>query len=147
MVRYADDFAIGFETEADAKACLEALKDRLQKFGLTLHPKKTRLIEFGRASAARREREGRGRCETFDFLGFTHICGKTRKNKRFVLWRRTMAKRLSRTLAAIKVQLRRRRHDSVGTDWTLAGKRDSGMAAIPRRSRQLNRLKMSHLVA
>jgi len=115
VVRYADDFVIGFEIEADAKACLEALKDRLQKFGLTLHPQKTRLIEFGRASAARREREGRGRCETFDFLGFTHICGKTRKNKRFVLWRRTMAKRMSRTLAAIKVQLRRRRHDSVGT--------------------------------
>ena len=115
VVRYADDFVIGFETEADAKACLEALTDRLQQFGLTLHPQKTRLIEFGRASAARRKREGRGRCETFDFLGFTHICGKTRKNKRFVLWRRTMAKRLSRTLAAIKVQLRRRRHDSVGT--------------------------------
>ena len=113
-MRYADDFAIGFETEADAKACLEVLKDRLQKFGLTLHPQKTRLIEFGRASAARREREGRGRCETFDFLGFTHICGKTRKNKRFVLWRRTIAKRMSRTLAAIKEQLRRRRHDPVG---------------------------------
>jgi RNA-directed DNA polymerase len=113
-VRYADDFVLGFETEADAKACREALKDRLKKFGLTLHPQKTRLIEFGRTSAARRDREGRGRCETFDFLGFTHICGKTRKNKRFVLWRRTMAKRLSRTLAAIKVQLRRRRHDSVG---------------------------------
>jgi len=114
-VRYADDCVIGFETEADSNACLEALKDRWQKFGLTLHPQKTRLLEFGRASAARREREDRGRCETFDFLGFTHICGKTRKNKRFVLWRRTMAKRLSRTLAAIKVQLRRRRHDSVGT--------------------------------
>lgn len=115
VVRYADDFVIGFETEADAKACLEALKNRLQKFGLVLHPQKTRLIEFGRASAARREREGRGRCETFDFLGFTHICGKTRKNKRFVLWRRTIAKRMSRTLAALKVQLRHRRHDSVGT--------------------------------
>jgi group II intron reverse transcriptase/maturase len=115
VVRFADDFVIGFETKADADACLTALKGRLQKFGLRLHPRKTRLIEFGRASAARREREGRGRCETFDFLGFTHICGKTRKNKRFVLWRRTTAKRMSRTLAAIKVQLRRRRHDSVGT--------------------------------
>jgi len=114
VTRYADDFVIGFETEADAHACLEALKHRLHEFGLTLHPQKTRLIEFGRASAARREREGRGRCETFDFLGFTHICGKTRKNKRFVLWRRTNAKRMSRTLAAIKEQLRRRRHDPVG---------------------------------
>ena len=115
VVRYADDFVIGFETETDARTCLNALKNRLQEFGLTLHPEKTRLIEFGRESAARRQRDGRGRCETFDFLGFTHICGKTRKNKRFVLWRRTIAKRMSRTLAAIKVQLRRRRHDSVGT--------------------------------
>jgi RNA-directed DNA polymerase len=115
VVRYADDFVIGFETEVDANACLNALKERLQKFGLTLHPKKTRLIEFGRVSAARRQREGRGRCETFDFLGFTHICGKTRKNQRFVLWRRTIAKRMRRTLAAIKDQLRRRRHDMVGT--------------------------------
>ena len=114
-VRFADDFVIGFETEVDAKACLEALRERLQKFGLRLHPEKTRLIEFGRASAARREREGRGRCKTFDFLGFTHICGKTRKNKRFVVWRRTSVKRMRRTLAAIKVQLRRRRHDSTGT--------------------------------
>lgn len=114
VVRYADDFVIGFETEADARACLIALKERLQKFGLKLHPKKTRLIEFGRDSAARRQREGRGRCETFDFLGFTHICGKTRKNTRFVLWRRTIAKRMSRMLAAIKEQLRRRRHDPVG---------------------------------
>lgn len=114
VVRYADDFALGFECKADADTCLEALKDRLHKFGLKLHPKKTRLIEFGRGSAARREREGRGRCETFDFLGFTHICGKTRKNKRFVLWRRTIAQRMSRTLAAIKEQLRRRRHDPVG---------------------------------
>jgi group II intron reverse transcriptase/maturase len=115
VARFADDFVIGFETKADANACLAALKDRLQKFGLKLHPQKTRLIEFGRASAVRREREGRGRCETFDFLGFTHICGKTRKNNRFVLWRRTIAKRMSLTLAAIKIQLRRRRHDSVGT--------------------------------
>jgi group II intron reverse transcriptase/maturase len=114
VVRYADDFVIGFETEADAKACLEALTERLTKFGLVLHPEKTRLLEFGRNASARREREGLGPCETFDFLGFTHICGKTRKNKRFVLWRRTCRKRMSRTLAVIKEKLRRRRHDPVG---------------------------------
>ena len=85
VVRYADDFVIGFEHEADARACLEALGERLEKFGLNLHPKKTRLIEFGRGSAAQREREGRGKCETFDFLGFTHVCGKTRRAKRFAL--------------------------------------------------------------
>ena len=115
VVRYADDFVIGFETETDARTCLNALKERLHTFGLTLHPAKTRLIEFGRDSAAQRQRDGRGRCETFDFLGFTHICGKTRKNKCFIVWRRTMAKRMSRTLAAIKEQLRRRRHDPIGT--------------------------------
>ena len=115
VVRYADDFVIGFETEADARTCLSALKERLQTFGLALHPEKTRLIEFGRGSTARRQRDGRGRCETFDFLGFTHICGKTWKNQCFVVWRRTIAKRMSRTLAAIKDQLRRRRHDPVGT--------------------------------
>lgn len=113
VVRYADDFVIGFEHEADARACLAALGERLQQFGLHLHPKKTRLVEFGRGSAARREREGRGKCETFDFLGFTHVCGKTRA-KRFALKRITMASRMRRTLAAIKVQLERRRHDPVG---------------------------------
>ena len=81
VIRYADDFVIGFEHEADARACLEALGERLGQFGLNLHPKKTRLIEFGRGSAAKREREGRGKCETFDFLGFTHLCGKTRRSK------------------------------------------------------------------
>ena len=81
---------------------------------LKLHPDKTRLIEFGRGSMAKRQREGRGKCETFDFLGFTHICGKTFKHKRFILNRITIAKRMPRTLAAIKEQLERRRHDPLG---------------------------------
>jgi RNA-directed DNA polymerase len=114
VVRYADDFVIGFEHEADARACLEALQHRFGKFGLTLHPEKTRLIEFGRGSAARREREGLGKCETFDFLGFTHACGKSRRGRRFKLVRMTMAKRMCRTLAVIKEQLERRRHDRLG---------------------------------
>lgn len=112
VVRYADDFVIGFEHEADARACLEALAERLGRFGLNLHPLKTRLIEFGRGSAAKREREGRGKCDTFDFLGFTHVCGKTRA-RHFALKRTTMASRMRRTLAAIKIQLERRRHDAV----------------------------------
>jgi RNA-directed DNA polymerase len=114
VVRYADDFVIGFESESEARECLNALKARLAQFGLQLHPDKTRLIEFGRQAAARREREGRGQCETFEFLGFTHICGKTRKKKRFVLWRRTSRKRFTRTLQVIKAKLRKRRHDPVG---------------------------------
>jgi len=114
VIRYADDFVIGFEREADARACVEALHVRVRKFGLTLHPDKTRLIEFGRYATERRRRAGLERPETFDFLGMTHICGKTRKNKRFALWRRSSAKKMSRKLAEIKIELRKRRHDSLG---------------------------------
>ncbi len=114
VIRYADDFVIGFEHEADARACLESLRQRLDEFGLNLHPEKTRLIEFGRGSAERRDREGRDKCETFDFLGFTHACGRTRRGNRFKLVRKTMAKRMGRTLAAIKQELERRRHDRLG---------------------------------
>jgi len=114
VVRYADDFVIGFEHESDARACLAALGERMKEFGLSLHPEKTRLIEFGRGSATRREREGRGRCETFDFLGFTHMCGKTRRTKQFALQRKTIAKRMRRTLATVKEHLRKRRHAPLG---------------------------------
>lgn len=114
VIRYADDFVIGFEHESDAHACHQALRQRMDKFGLTLHPTKTRLIEFGRRGWARHRREGTGKCETFDFLGFTHICATTRKGGRFVLRRMTMASRMRRTLAAIGDQLRRRRHQPIG---------------------------------
>ena len=134
VIRYADDFVIGFEHEADARVCLEALGERFGKFGLNLHPKKTRLIEFGRGSAARREREDRGKCETFDFLGFTHICGKTLRSQRFALKRITIASRMRRTLAAIKQQLVRRRHAPVGDDRSLARQRDSRLARLLRSS-------------
>ncbi len=106
---FADDFVVGFELESDARSCHAALIDRLTKFGLNLHPEKTRLIEFGRGSMAKREREGRAKCETFDFLGFTHISGKTMKRKRFIINRITIAKRMRHTLAVIKEQLQRRR--------------------------------------
>lgn len=78
IVRYADDFVIGFREESDARRCLDALRARLAKFGLELHPEKTRLIEFGRYAEDRRVKRGDGPPETFDFLGFTHISGKTR---------------------------------------------------------------------
>ena len=88
IVRYADDFVIGFEHEYEARQCWEDLKQRFAQFGLTLHPTKTRLlefgryaaVEFGRFAAVRRERQGVGRPESFDFLGFTHRCGKARSN-------------------------------------------------------------------
>jgi RNA-directed DNA polymerase len=79
VVRYADDFVPGFREESDARNCLAALKDRLTKFGLELHPEKTRLIEFGRYAASHRSQRGERPPETFDFPGFTHISGKTRK--------------------------------------------------------------------
>jgi hypothetical protein len=141
VVRYADDFVIGFEHESDARACLAALRERMEKFGLNLHPDKTRLLEFGRRSADRREREGRGRCETFDFLGFTHICGKTKRSKRFALQRKTIAKRMRRTLAAIKEQLRRRRHAPLGATgrWLASVMRGwLGYYAVPGNFKSLN---------
>lgn len=112
VIRYADDFVLGFEYESDARACMDALHDRLAKFGLRLHPTKTRLIEFGERGWARHRQEGTGKCETFDFLGFTHICDRTRRGS-FVIKRVTMASRLRKTLAAIAEALKRRRHRPV----------------------------------
>ena len=87
IVRYADDFVMGFQSQADAERFLRELKQRLEEFGLQLHPDKTRLIEFGRYAAERREKRGEGKPETFDFLGFTHICGKTRRTDAFTIRR------------------------------------------------------------
>ena len=81
IVRYADDFIVGFQHESDARRFLNEMRERVGKFALSLHPEKTRIIEFGRFAADRRERRGLGRPETFNFLGFTFICGKTRAGK------------------------------------------------------------------
>ncbi len=113
LVRYADDFVLGFQHRSEAERFLADLRERLEHFGLSLHPDKTRLIEFGPSAASKRKRLGQGRPETFDFLGFTHMCGKTRKRKRFTVKRHTITKRLRAKLHAIKDQLRRRFHDSV----------------------------------
>ncbi len=110
IVRFADDFVAGFEHKADAQRFLAELRERFAKFGLELHPDKTRLIEFGRYAAERRKARGLGKPETFNFLGFTHLCGKTRKG-RFSLKRITISKRMRAKLAEVKDQLRRRRHD------------------------------------
>jgi group II intron reverse transcriptase/maturase len=114
VVRYADDFVIGFEHHSEAVACLEELRTRFAKFGLKLHDGKTRLIEFGRFAAERRERRGEGRPETFDFLGFTHQCAKTRKGGWFTIHRHSIAKRMRAKLREIKAQLRKRMHRPVG---------------------------------
>ena len=114
VVRYADDFVIGFENHSEAAACLEALHARFAKFGLKLHEGKTRLIEFGRYAIERRKRRGEGRPETFDFLGFTHVCARTRKQGWFTIHRHSVAKRMRATLRAIKAQLRKRMHRPLG---------------------------------
>ena len=112
IVRYADDFVVGFERREEAEQFLADLKERFLMFGLELHPDKTRLIEFGRFAAERREGRGDGKPDTFDFLGFTHACGKTRRGK-FALKRKTSRKRLLRKLQSLKVELRRRINYSV----------------------------------
>jgi group II intron reverse transcriptase/maturase len=109
IVRYADDVVVGFEHEDDARRFLDAMRARLEEFMLTLHPDKTRLIEFGRHAAATRKRRGIGKPETFAFLGFTFICGKTRQG-RFQLQRKTRGDRMRAKLREIKEELRRRMH-------------------------------------
>jgi group II intron reverse transcriptase/maturase len=112
IVRFADDFIIGFEYQEDAERFLDELRGRFATFGLELHPDKTRLIEFGRHAAWKRARRGLGKPETFDFLGFTHICAKTRHG-RFRIRRITISKRMRAKLAEVKDQLRRRMHQPV----------------------------------
>jgi len=112
IVRWADDFIVGFEHRMDAEKFLAGLRERLSRFGLELHPDKTRLIEFGRFAATSRARRGLGKPETFDFLGFTHICAKS-KNGRFWLKRITISKRMRAKLKAVKDQLRQRMHEPI----------------------------------
>jgi RNA-directed DNA polymerase len=112
IVRYADDFIVGFQHHADAQCFLDEMRERLGKFALSLHPEKTRLIEFGRFAAERRKRHGLGKPETFNFLGFTFICGKTRSGK-FQIKRKTRADRMRAKLRMIKDEMRRRWHQSI----------------------------------
>jgi RNA-directed DNA polymerase len=109
IVRFADDFVAGFEHKSDAEQFLADLRERFSKFNLELHPDKTRLIEFGRNAARDRKARGAGKPETFDFLGLTHMCGKT-KNGRFWVRRKTISKRMRAKLAEVNDQLKRRRH-------------------------------------
>ena len=112
VVRYADDFVVGFQYREEAERFLDELRERFAKFGLELHAGKTRLIEFGRWAAADRERRGESKPETFDFLGFTHACGRTRKGYYQVV-RLTIKKRFRAKLKALKDELRSRLHDSI----------------------------------
>ena len=112
IVRFADDIVVGFEHEADAQRFWGEMRERLEEFALTLHPDKTRLIEFGRHAANRRAQRGLGKPETFNFLGFTLICGKSRRG-RFLLKRRSRRDRMRAKLREIKEELRRRMHEPI----------------------------------
>jgi RNA-directed DNA polymerase len=111
IVRYADDFIMGFERQRDALRFRDALEKRLQKFGLELHPEKTRLLEFGRYAAQNRAERGLGKPETFNFLGFTHISSRTKKGG-FAVRRKTQRTRMNNKLQEIRKELRRRMHES-----------------------------------
>jgi len=102
----------GFQHKGDALRFLAELRENLSKYDLELHPEKTRVLEFGRFAAESRKRRGLGKPETFDFLGFTHICGKSRTGK-YQLQRRTMRKRIARKLGEVKVELRKRMHQKI----------------------------------
>jgi group II intron reverse transcriptase/maturase len=112
VVRYADDIVVGFEHEADARRFWDAMRKRFEQFALELHGDKTRLLEFGRFAAARRQRRGLGKPETFAFLGFVFICGKSRRGA-FQLQRKTRGDRMRAALQEIKTQLRVRMHDAI----------------------------------
>jgi RNA-directed DNA polymerase len=113
IVRYADDFVMGFQHKQEAGSFLKELRERLAKFGLELHPDKTRLIEFGRFAAENRKKRGEGKPETFDFLGFTHICARTRKGNYFTVRRKTIAKRMRNKIKTVRAKLMQRRHDPI----------------------------------
>ena len=142
VVRYADDFVVGFQHRSEAQACLEALHERFAKFGLQLHPEKTRLIEFGRHAAEQRKRRGEGRPETFDFLGFTHVVAKTRSHGRFTVHRYSISKRLRAKLHKISDDLRKRMHHPLGETGRWLRQVVQGWLnyhAVPFNSRQMNR--------
>jgi len=119
IVRYADDFVLGYQHRQDAERFLEQLRKRMADYGLELHSEKTRLIEFGRFAAESRKRNGAGKPETFNFLGFTHICGTIRKSGKFTVMRKTIGKRMTAKLKNISAELYKRRHDPIEQtgDW------------------------------
>jgi len=113
VVRFADDIVLGFQVKSDAEGFRVELEERFRKFQLELHPEKTRLLEFGPFAISNRQRRGEGKPETFNFLGFTHICVRKRSNGMFTVLRLTMRKRMQAKLNAVKAELRRRLHDPV----------------------------------
>lgn len=142
VIRYADDTIVGFQRHADAERFLRDLRERLATFGLDLHPEKTRLIEFGRHALPRRSVKGLGKPETFDFLGFTHICGK-RQDGKFILLRQTITRRMRAKLREIKETLYRMCHPPVPEQGRWLGQVLRGCFAyhaVPTNSRRMTHL-------
>jgi RNA-directed DNA polymerase len=140
IVRYADDFIVGFQHERDARRFLDAMRARLEKFALSLHSEKTRLIEFGRFAAENRKRRGLGKPETFNFLGFAFICGRTRQDK-FQIVRKSRRDRMRAKLKEVKDELRRRMHQPIPTQGRWLAQVVSGYFnyhAVPTNSRALS---------
>jgi RNA-directed DNA polymerase len=113
VVRYADDIVLGFQVRSDAERFRAELEERFRKFQLELHPHKTRLLEFGPYAINNRRKRGEGKPETFNFLGFTHICVRKRSNGMFTVLRQTIRKRMQAKLNEVKTELRRRMHHPV----------------------------------
>lgn len=143
IVRYADDIVLGFQHEADARRFHDAMTERLQRFSLELHPAKTRLIEFGRFASRQRAERGLGKPETFNFLGFTFICGKSRRGK-FLLHRKTRRDRLQAKLSEIRDEMKRRMHHSIPEQGQWLRQVMMGYFAyhaVPTNARALNRFR------
>jgi group II intron reverse transcriptase/maturase len=113
MVRWADDIVVGFQSKHDAEIFKKELAERFAKFSLEMHPEKTKVIEFGPYAIANAKKRGKGKPETFDFLGFTHICGVKRSNGMFTVIRKTKSKKMRAKLKQVKIELRRRMHEPV----------------------------------
>jgi RNA-directed DNA polymerase len=125
IIRYADDFIVGFQHESDVRRFLDEMQMRLQGFALSLHPGKTRLIEFGRFAADRRAQRGLGKPETFKFLGFTFICGRSRQG-RFLLKRKSRGDRMRAKLQEIRREMRHRMHQPIAVQSKWLGQVVSG---------------------
>ena len=130
-MRFADDFTMGFEYQEDAQRFLVELRERFARFGLELHPDKTRLIEFGRFAAKNRQARGLGKPETFNFLGFTHICARMRDG-RFWVRRITVSKRMRAKLREVKDQLKRRAASARSRAGAVVDERGAGLPCLLR---------------
>jgi len=145
IVRYADDFVVGFQHESDARQFHEELKERFCKFNLELHAGKTRVIEFGRDATEARKRRGEGKPQTFNFLGFTHVCDRTRKGA-FIVLRRTMACRMTAKLKTIGQELWKRMHEPLEQTGKWLARVIGGhdrYFGVPRNMGSLNRFRMA----